>query len=152
MTNELLNDNSERVFDFDYYMNKIDNLTLSVLKGHLLTEWALDQFAKLRFSESEYQELGKLRFKKRVLKVKASVQHTSAHVGWDLVLMLNEIRNEYAHELEPDVRGKFDDLFRIDEKLHNDFSDIHSAAFTERLNRAMQHCFEFLLALDHLEK
>jgi len=39
MSDDLLNDKGERVFDYDYYMNKVDNLTLLVLKGHLLTEW-----------------------------------------------------------------------------------------------------------------
>src|SRR5712691_9174994 len=105
--NELLNDKGERAFDYDYYMNKIDNLTVSVLKGHLLTEWALNRCAKLRLPEPKYRELEKLRFKKRARKVKTSLQHTSADAGWDLVLKLNEIRNEYAHELEPDVREKF---------------------------------------------
>jgi hypothetical protein len=56
MSDELLNDKGKRIFDYDYYMNKVDNLTLSVLKGHLLAEWALNRFAKLRFPKPEYRK------------------------------------------------------------------------------------------------
>jgi len=80
--------------------------------------------------------------------VKASLQHMSADAHWDLIFKLNEIRNKYAHQLEPDVREKFDDLFQIDDKLHPYVQDIDSAADAERLNHAMQHCMEFILSLD----
>jgi hypothetical protein len=63
-------------------------------------------------------------------------------------LSLKEIRNEYAHQLEPDVKDKLDDLFRIDDKLHPCVQELDSAADAERLNHAMQHCMEFILSLD----
>lgn len=137
MSDELLNDKGERVFDYDYYLNKVDNLTVSVLKGHLLTEWALNRFARLRFPEPKYLKFKKRGFKMRACMVKASLQHTSADAHWDLVFRLNEIRNEYAHQLEPDVREKFDDLFRMDEGLHPNLQEIDLAPDAQRLNLAM---------------
>src|SRR6266480_925474 len=111
MNNEFLNDKGERVFDYNSYMNKVDSLTVSVLKGHLLTDWALNRFARLRFSAAQCKQFKTRRFKKLARMVKASLEEIPADAHWGLVFKLNEIRNEYGHELEPDVTGKFTDLF-----------------------------------------
>jgi len=85
MSDDLLNDKGERVFDYDYYMNKVDNLTLLVLKGHFAYRVALNRFAKLRFPKPEYGKFKKLLFKDRACMVKASLQHMSADAHWDLI-------------------------------------------------------------------
>jgi hypothetical protein len=85
MSNEPLNDKGERVFDYDYYMNKIDNLTLTVLKGHLLAERMLSRLAELRVPNPKYRRFKKLMFYRRACMVKASLPDTSEDAHWDLV-------------------------------------------------------------------
>src|SRR5713101_898210 len=100
MSNEFVDSKAEHVFDYSYYMNKIDDLTLTVIRGHLLVEQRLYGLADKLFASPKYLEweISRLSFKQLVCVVRAAVSQASNDIGWDLILKLNVVRNLYGHK------------------------------------------------------
>jgi hypothetical protein len=94
-------------------MPETDDLTLIVLKGHLLVEELLVDLADLALPHAQYLP-PKFSFHNLAHVVRAAVQQRSDNPGWELILELNTLRNDLAHKLESTKRqGTLRKLFKI---------------------------------------
>ncbi|HEY9756051.1 MAG TPA: hypothetical protein V6C97_12870 [Oculatellaceae cyanobacterium] len=91
---------------------KSQDLTLVVLKGHLLVEEMLEKLIEENFREpnhfkdARFTFLQKCRLAQAILGGEPSV--------WNNVLTLNKIRNRFAHDLEPkNMQKLIDDWISI---------------------------------------
>ena len=92
----------EPIFLYDQHMPETDALEYLTLKGYLLVEKMVVRLGQLTLSQPEYLKLLNLKsFYGRVCVVRASKREICKDRHWDLVLTLNQVRNDYAHELEP---------------------------------------------------
>ncbi len=149
---EIRNSKGERVFRYDRHMPETDDLTLIVLKGHLLIEEQLVDLASRALPHAQY--LPELKFYTRACVVRAAVPHKSNNVCWELILKLNKVRNDFAHDLEP---PKFQDhlreLFKIDEQVQPwpgmpiDKTGERSLDDAQRLRIVVTDCLTFLQTL-----
>src|SRR5258708_10768148 len=97
-------------------MAETDDLTIIVLKGHLLVEEALVDLANCALPHPQY--LPEFMFHKLACVVRAAVPHKSDDVCWNLIFKLNSVRNDYAHNLEPPkLQNHLHELFDIDEQV-----------------------------------
>lgn len=136
------------MFDYDYYMNKIDDRTTTVVTGHLLVEQRLRSLAATVFSNPKYvnPKKSKLSFNELIELVQPAAPQPD-NSSWKVVKKLNKVRNLYAHNLEPpDLQSHLSDLFNLDERLADEKDD--EATEVVRLKLVIRHCFEFLLSLD----
>jgi hypothetical protein len=135
-------------------MPETDDLTLIVLKGHLLVEEALNDVAGSVLPHPEHLSSARLGFFALACVVRAAVAEKSTNEAWNLIAMLNTLRNNLAHGLESPKRPElirnvlqiavqvqpFDDM-------KFDKSDEHELSDCERLRRSIIDCLEFLLSL-----
>lgn len=155
---ELRNKKGERVLLYDRHMPETDDLAFLVLKGHLLVEEMLFHVAYLILPHPHYLEDINLSFSHLASFIRAAVRDKSEDACWSLIVKLNTLRNEFAHNLEsPKVQKLLNGLFKIDKQIpvssgtKADNRDASSLSDPERLRRVVQHCMEFLLSLDHSE-
>jgi hypothetical protein len=79
----------------------LTDMTLIVLKGHLLVEQLLTALLLHHYhTPAEVGEAG-LRFYQKVALVKAIVSPSFPDECWKMVKLINEMRNDFAHNLEP---------------------------------------------------
>lgn len=140
------------VFRYDNHMPDTDDLTLIVLKGHLLVEELLVDLANWALPHAQY--LPKFTFYNLAPVVRAAVPQRSDDPCWELILKLNSLRNDLAHELESAKRqAKLNELF----KIHGQFgptpgtgidnSEESSLSDPQRLRLVVQDSMKFLLTL-----
>jgi hypothetical protein len=136
-------------------MPDTDDVTLIVLKGHLLVEEMLGRLAEIVLPHPQYLSDANLMFHKLACVVRAAVPQRSDDVAWDLILSLNSLRNDLAHKLESSRRqARLDGLFEIDVQVQPtpgmiyDKSEDHLLDDPERLRRVVVNCLEFLFSLD----
>jgi hypothetical protein len=136
-------------------MPDTDDVTLIVLKGHLLVEEMLVQLAEIVLPHPQYLSDAKLMFHKLACVVRAAVPQRSDDVAWELIFSLNSIRNDLAHNLESSQRQtRLDRLFEIDVQVQPtpgmiwDKSEDNLLDDPERLRRVVVTCLEFLVSLD----
>jgi hypothetical protein len=151
MSEQFLNDKDEQVLDFDYFIGKIDSddLLLTVVKGLLLVEQRLHGLADSIFASPKYLEweVSKLGFGQLTWVVRAALSGHSNEDGWKLISKLNNVRNQYAHKLEPpDLEKHLRNLFDADKKFNNGVDSVGTDV--ERVRLAAKHCYEFVLKLD----
>ncbi len=91
-------DYRKHVFRYDEHMPETDDLTLVVLKGHLLIEELLVDLVHLALPHAEYLEPARLSFHQLACVARASLPQAS-DPAWELVLSLNSLRNDLAHNL-----------------------------------------------------
>jgi hypothetical protein len=152
MTDELtiLDSKGEPIFLYDQHMPETDALEYLTLKGHLLTEKMLVRLGELTLSQPEHLKFLKLKsFYSRACVVRASVREISEDRHWNLILTLNQVRNDYAHDLEPPkVEDKLRTLFQTDDELYPKTGTANTITRPERLRFVIKHCIEFLLSHD----
>lgn len=101
------------VFRYDHYMPKTDDVTLIVLRGHLLIEETLVELAQTLFP-SPQRLPKKLGFYNLACIVRAADPLRSDNSCWDMILKLNELRNDLAHHLDSNTRsGKIAAVFSL---------------------------------------
>ena len=99
---------------FTKHLEKIDELTLIVLKGHLILEEGLERIIKLHVFNGQYIEDARFQFYKKVQIARSLALRKDKHGIWDLILAINGLRNKLAHSLDVEVRKKkFEELKRI---------------------------------------
>jgi hypothetical protein len=132
------------------YFQETDALEYLTLKGHLLVEKMLVRLGQLTLSEPEDLKFLKLKsFYARACVVRASVREICEDRHWDLILTLNQVRNDYAHELDPPkVEDKLSKLFQTDDDLYPKTDTASTIARAERLRLVIKHCIKFLLSHD----
>lgn len=144
------------VFRYDKHMPKTDDLSLIVLKGHLLVEEALYALADSALPHPQHlKKINNLPFATLAHVIRAAVPQNSEDVCWQLIFKLNSLRNDFAHELEPpDLQTDLQKLFSIDERVKpwpgmpTDKSCERSLDDAQRLRIVIRDCMTFLVTLD----
>lgn len=132
------------IFRYDKYMPEVHDLTLIVLKGHLLVEELLVDLANDALPHPQYLEDAKLSFHNLACIVRAAIPQKSNDPRWRLIFSLNALRNDLAHKLESSKRqARLDELFRILDSVAPEWNPISD---TESLRIAVQIAMEFLLS------
>jgi hypothetical protein len=144
-------DYRDYVFRYDEHMPETDDLTLVVLKGHLLIEELLVELVHLALPHAAYLDKARLSFHQLACVVRSSVQRES-DPAWELILSLNSLRNDLAHNLESPKRDeRLQQIFQLDSQVQPDpemvfdKSNDSSLDDAERLRLAIVECMKFLL-------
>ena len=89
----------------------VDELTVVVLKGHLLVEEALERITTKFVHHGDHLLKADPRFPQLVAMARAMSLDDQDNSMWELVLAVNGLRNQLAHSLEPSKRlQRFDQL------------------------------------------
>lgn len=91
---------------FDEHVRGIDALQRSVLNGHLIVETVLDNIISNMFSHPEYVRDARLSFEQKVRLVRAYGLHDKQDEIWGVILAINGVRNDIAHNLASEKRTK----------------------------------------------
>jgi hypothetical protein len=134
---------------FDEHMSKVDELTLVVLKGHLIIEGALDNILATIFFYPEHVDAAHLGFVRKVHIARAYALRKNKLPVWDMILTVNALRNELAHKLEGEKREKMDDLRKLYDEQYPPGSDKAKKARSKMEDHTIVHltcirCTEFL--------
>lgn len=84
---------------YEKEMNENDQLQQVVLKGHLIIEAAIENIISIVFFHPEYVLKGRFTFMQKVQMARAYGLRKNTNPIWDLILKVNEVRNEVAHNL-----------------------------------------------------
>lgn len=148
----ILNKKGERIFDYDRHMPKTDDIELIVLKGHLLVEERLNDLAQTALPHPKY--LPDFMFHKLACVVRATVPQRADDLCWELILKLNTLRNDFAHNLSSSKRQQtLVDLLALAKKAQPnptmviDKSGEDALSEAERLRHVIIDCMTFLLFL-----
>jgi hypothetical protein len=133
-------------------MTDTDDLSFIVLKGHLLIEEMLVELRDKLLPHSKYLDELNLSFRQLTSIVRAASSTQDINQGWDLIFMVNNVRNELIHNLEPDkIEKLLTKLFTIYRNVNVlpglDRSREHLATASERLRWVIQDCMRFLASL-----
>ncbi|MDX0753945.1 hypothetical protein [Sinorhizobium medicae] len=95
-------------------LSEHDPLQQVVLKGHLVIEAALDNIIATVFFHPEYVFRARIGFAQKVALARAYGLRKADNSMWNLILSINEARNEVAHNLAGERRSnKLEQLRRI---------------------------------------
>lgn len=136
---------------YDKHIPQTDDLSLIVLKGHLLVEEMLTGLAELVLPNSRFLAEARLSFHQLTCVVKSAVRLRAEDKCWELILSLNQIRNELSHSLEPPkLNARLAHLWRTYDSTQP-IDDIiidkrPEAALdsTQRLRHVIIDCMQFL--------
>jgi len=132
-------------------MPDIDDVSLIVLKGHLLLEEMLLELATLALEHPKH--LAKLSFHQLACLVLALMAEKPDDKCWELILQINSLRNRLAHKLQPpDLDQRIKQILALDkevqpiddmifDKSREDFEQ------AEGLRHAIVSCMLFLRGL-----
>jgi len=91
-----------------------DDVSLIVLKGHLLVEERLERVLRTGTPNPEYLKEAKLTFYQKVWLCRSFSRQVSDSKAWPVILKVNSLRNSFAHSLEPpNVESKINDLVSV---------------------------------------
>lgn len=80
------------------FVEQPDILTALTLKGHLAIESVLDQIIGARLSRALVAD-ARLTFHQKLCLAQALSGESANHVCWDLIKIINKLRNDIAHNL-----------------------------------------------------
>ena len=101
------------------------DLTLLVLKGHLLVEESLDQLIGSSCPAPKYLLDARLTFAVKMRIARALTDHLLYPGYWDLIRALNKIRNGLAHKLDnPALEAALRDFMRLRQKHMGVLEDV----------------------------
>lgn len=141
------------ILRWDDFMPDTEDLSLIVLKGHLLVEEMLTELLEHILPFPQHIEALNLRFSHKVSIVRAACKHEENNKAWNLINTLNKTRNELIHNLEPPKLEKvLKNLFSIHKQVDVidvplDRSQNHLAKTNIRLEWSIQDCMRFLAKL-----
>jgi hypothetical protein len=133
---------------FAEHMPEGDDLTLIVLKGHLLIEEMLERIIRTIVAHGDLLEDTKITFTQKAALARAMCwsQHNSD--VWDLIFAINSLRNELAHQLEsPKVENKTQrviDLYLASLENLEVRKEDAAARRPNQLKSAVVYCMGFL--------
>jgi hypothetical protein len=136
ITNESFEDRIDR------HMPRSDDLTLLVLKGHLLVEEGLDALLRVLLKNPEALAPANLNLFSRLCIVRALFGNTEMI---DAAIALNNLRNKLAHHLEhPQVERLTNDFISRFEKRFSAKINDPSDALQMSLARRLRRCINYL--------
>jgi hypothetical protein len=139
------------VFRYDEHMPDVDDVSMIVLKGHLLIEEMLLEFATLALEHPKH--LAKLSFHQLACLVRALMAEKPDDKCWEMILQINSLRNCLAHKLQPpDLDKRIKRILALDKELQQ-IDDIildksrEDFEQAEGLRHAIVSCMLFLRGL-----
>ena len=112
---------------FTEQMQHVDELAVTVLKGHLVLEEQLDRIVSKFLFHPKHLDAANLRFhqKAKVAQCMSLDEHDNS--VWELLLAINSLRNHLAHSLEPEKRQQRFDRVKTMFDSEHDSSGIETA-------------------------
>ena len=117
--------------DFEKHFAGVDELDMVVLKGHLLIEAALDNVITAIFFHPEYISNGRFGFGQKVQIGRGYCFRKDKLPMWNVMLAVNNIRNEIAHNLEGS-------------KKQNKLNQLRRLLIADENNKTIAHAFEVI--------
>jgi hypothetical protein len=106
-------DDSDEFFEtFKKHLTDVDELANVILKGHFLVEQDLDEAISVIFFHPDHVLDGRLSFERKVQIARAMSIRSNNLPTWDVLLALNSMRNEIAHNPARQERKKKMDRLR----------------------------------------
>lgn len=138
---------------YDEYMPTTDDLSLIVLKAHLLVEEGLSELARVTLPHPSHLDNARLSFHQLACVVRA-VNPRDDDKCWELIFSLNSLRNDLVHRLEPpQLKERLQKLFSIDLQaqpyldVQIDKTQESILSDAENLKMAVVSCLQFVNAL-----
>ena len=104
--------NAEAILRFAKHLPSADDMTLIVLKGHLLIEERLISILESSLQYPKALDEVRLTFAQRLSLAKALKHRHENSWLWEAIGKVNSIRNDLAHKLEPSkLNEKIEDFF-----------------------------------------
>jgi hypothetical protein len=128
-----------------------DDVTLIILKGHLLIEDYMYQLLAEHFERPMCLKQANLSFSKLKWVTEGLCYKSFDRWLWNAIGVVNQIRNALAHELEP--RGHVEQLNKLFQIMRNEcpvngfFAHAKTKAESEMLRRALADILFYLLAM-----
>lgn len=126
------------------HLPRSDDLTLIVLKGHLLVEEEINEILRMRLAEPKAIFDARLSFSQRIAVLKALSGRDSEEIfRFAAIEALNSLRNQLAHNLEPkDIEKRVAAFLREfeDPERGEEYSQ-------ESISRRLKRCVAFLCGM-----
>lgn len=146
----------KRYARFRKHLPKGDDLTLIILKGHLLVEEHLYDLVSQHLERPLCLKKAQLSFAKLRWIAEGLTYDSADRWVWRAISQLNTIRNDLAHSLEPpNFEKKLQELFRImDDECPIDafYAHAEQASEAERLRRTVADVIFYLMAMQPEEE
>ena len=145
---------SKYVFRYDEHMPDTDDLSLIVLKGHLLIEEVLFDIRDKLLPHAEYLDSVNIGFNQLLHIIRSAIKSKHDHKSWDLIIEFNRLRNKLIHNLEPPkIQILLTQLFSLYsqtqpyDEIYIDKSREVKLDAAERLKNVVIDCMQFLMSL-----
>lgn len=150
LRDEIKNPNVQRFLDQFYC---VDDLSLAVLKGHLLIDEMVNRVIESFLPHAECLKQGRLTFAQRLSLARSISFREQNNRVWSLIAALNKLRNSMAHSLEraklqPDLHSIRTQYFTICPEEPRDIDDetliqyivLHSMGFIDACEQEALCC------------
>jgi hypothetical protein len=131
--------NSKKIDSFRRFVKHIprsDDLTLIVLKGHLLAEEELNEILTIKLRDPKALFDARMSFSQRL----AVLKEKDSFIRFGAIDHLNRLRNQLAHNLEPKAIEKYVMTFlnELEEK------NLKSEFLKEKVSKRLRRCIALL--------
>ena len=145
------------ILRFDKHMPDTDDVSLIVLKGHLLIEEMLIDIRDKLFPHAEYLDSVNISFNQLLHVIRSAIESKHDHKSWDLIIEFNRLRNNLIHNLEPPkLKILLTQLFNLysqtqpSDEIHINKSGEVKLDTTQRLRNVVVDCMQFLVSVSFL--
>lgn len=142
------------VFRYDDHMPDTDDLSLIVLKGHLLIEEVLFDIRDKLLPHAEYLNAINITFNELLHIIRAALNSKHDHRSWHLIIEFNKLRNALIHNLEPPkLERLLNQVFVVYSKtqpcdeIQIDKTVEVELDTSERLKNVVIDCMQFLMTV-----
>ena len=142
------------VFRYDKHMPDTGDLSLIVLKGHLLIEEMLIDIRNKLLPHAEYLDSVNVRFYQLLSVVRSAIESKHDHKSWDLIIEFNRLRNKLIHNLEPPkLESLLNQLFNVYsqtqpfDEIQIDKNGETKLDTVQRLKNVVIDCMQFFMSI-----
>ncbi|MGB8225815.1 MAG: hypothetical protein WCE45_02950 [Sedimentisphaerales bacterium] len=135
-------------------MPDTDDLSLIVLKGHLLIEEMLIDIRDKLLPHAEYLDSVNINFNQLLHVIRSAIESKYDHKSWDLIVEFNRLRNKLVHNLEPpELKSLLSQLFNVysqtqpSDEVQIDKDGETELDTAERLKHVVVDCMQFLMSI-----
>ncbi len=148
MDREKLGSGAEVFQMFEKHMPPSRDITLIILKGHLLVEQVLADILDSELPHSKAIYDARISFSNRLAIVK-SIYGTDNTFPYGVIENLNSLRNQLVHSLEPkDMQTKLDDFInKVKQSNVSMLSKYSQLEFSERLKLAIISLYAYICGI-----
>lgn len=140
---KFIRDNDIKVYELSKQIPRIDDVTLIVIKGHLVVERCLFEILQKNMHNHKYLEDARLSFAQLLNLVQAISKMPPHENTFNDIKRLNRLRNHLAHNLPNENTDKL-----IDEFI--DYAGVRSDDHTSRAQKVWDQIYSMLGAISIL--